>query len=216
MLEMIYKSKITQNILAKRRRKRVDFILSKVDVFQGMSILDVGCGPDGRSFEDLVDKDYIITGIDIIDDKNVATNHPNFKYYKQNAQDISMFVDNEFDLAVSIGMMEHICDKEVLKNMYYEINRVARQWAIVVPWKYSFIEPHFKLPFFQLLPYKVKVILTICFNLHGLSKSVQQNENYINNNYQWLDSRQWTDIFEGARCYVTPHMDTIAIVKSNN
>ena len=101
MTELFYKTKLVQNILAKRRKKRAKFVLSKVNTFPNMSILDVGCGPDSRSFEDFIPKNYKITGIDILDEKEVATKHPNFKYVQQDAQDLSMFGDNEFDLAVS-------------------------------------------------------------------------------------------------------------------
>ena len=214
MAEFFYKTNLVQNVLAKRRRKRAEFILSKVSVFLGMSILDVGCGPNGRSFEDFLPKDYKITGIDILDEKGVITNHPNFTYLKQDAQDLNMFKDNEFDLAVSIGMMEHVCDRAVLKKMYTEINRVSQQWVIVVPWKYAFLETHFKFPFFPLLPYFMQIFLTKALNLHNLRHSVKQDYNYIKNNYQWFSNSQWLNIFEGGKCYLTSHMDTIAIVKA--
>lgn len=213
MAEKFYNIKLIQTLLSQRRRKRAYFVLSKVNTFQGMSILDVGCGPDGRSFEDFTPKDYRIVGIDILDEKKVNMNHSNFKYLKLNAQDLCIFRDNEFNLAVSFGMMEHICDHAVLKNMYSEINRVSQQWAIIVPWKYAFVEPHFKFPFFQLLPYSLKVFLVKTLNLHNLRKSVKQDYNYIKNHYQWFTNSQWLDIFNGARCYITPHMDTVAIIK---
>jgi ubiquinone/menaquinone biosynthesis C-methylase UbiE len=213
MTESFYKTKLTQSVLAKRRKIRADFVLSKVNIFPGMSILDVGCGPNGRSFEDFISKDYRIVGIDLLDAEDVRIKHPNFRYWQQDAQDLSIFRDKEFDLAVSFGMMEHICDLSVLKRMYSEINRVAQQWLIVVPWKYVFVEPHFKFPFFQLLPYALKVFLTKSLNLHDLRRAVNQDYNYIRNHYQWLTNSQWIGIFEGGCCY--RQMDSIAIVKRN-
>lgn len=213
MAEFFYENNLIQNVLAKRRKRRAEFVLSKVNVFHGMSILDVGCGPNGRSFEDFIPKDYRITGIDLLDEKEVRTSHPKFKYLKKNAQDLSVFSDDAFDLTVSFGMMEHICDHAVLNKMYLEIDRVSKQWVIVVPWRYAFVEPHFKFPFFSLIPYPFKVFLTKTLNLHNLKKAVEFNYNYIQNNYQWLTNSQWLCIFKKAKCYVTPHLDTIAIVK---
>jgi len=216
MAESFYKSKLVQNLLARRRQKRTDFVLSKIHASHSMSILDIGCGPNGRSFEDLISENHRIVGIDLLEKENVVTAHPNFRYLKQDAQNLQMFADNEFDLAVSFGMMEHICDHTVLKRMYLEIDRVSKQWIIVVPWKFAFIEPHFKFPFFQLLPYPMKVSITKMLNLHGLRLAVRQDYDYIKKHYQWLTSSQWIDIFEGATCFVTPHMDTIALVKADN
>ncbi len=213
MAELFYNTKIIQDLLLRRRRKRAYFILSKVNTFDNMSILDVGCGPNGKSFEDFIPKNYRIVGIDILDKKKVNMNHSNFKYLKRSAENLSIFRDNEFNLAVSFGMMEHICDFAVLKNMYLEIDRVSQQWVIIVPWKYAFIEPHFKFPFFQLLPYSLKVFLTKILNLHNLRKSVMLDYDYIKNHYQWFTNSKWLDIFQGTKCYITPHMDTVAIVK---
>ena len=214
MPEYFYNLNFIQKILKNRRKKRALFVLSKVNVFPGMRILDVGCGPNGRSFEDFLDQDFKITGIDIIEKNKIQHTHPNFTYLKQNAQDLSMFNDNEFNLAVSFGMMEHICDKIMLKKIYNELNRVSEQWIIVVPWKYAPIEPHFKLPFFQLFPYFLKVVLTKILNLHNLRYAVTKDYYYIKKNYQWLTKKQWLIIFrEGKKVYLTPHFDTIAIIK---
>lgn len=211
---LFYNRKLIQNLLERRRMKRVEFILSLVNTFHEMSILDVGCGPNGRSFENYIDKDYKITGIDILDEDKVRMSHPNFKYFKRDAQDLSVFRDDEFDLAVSFGMMEHICDHRLLNKMYSEINRVAKQWVIVVPWKYAFIEPHFKFPFFQLLPYEIQLYLVRVLNLHNLKETVKKDKYFIKNHYQWLSSSEWLRIYKNAKCYVTPYFDTIALLKS--
>ena len=216
MAEALYKTKSIQSLLSKRRRKRAEFILSKVNVYEGMSILDIGCGPNGRSFEDHISPNYKITGIDILDGEKVKTDYPNFKNLKQDAEVLSIFSDREFDLVVSIGMMEHICDEDALHNMSSEIARVSKQSVIVVPWKYEFIEPHFKFPFFQLLPYFLKVFLTKALNLHNLGKSVEFDSDYIRKNYQWFSNKRWSDVFKGLKCFVTTHLDTIAIVKTDN
>ena len=214
-MEPVYRTKPIQGVLGSRRRRRADFFLSKVSVAPGMSILDVGCGPDGRSLEDFLPDDYRIVGIDIIPGDTVETDHPNFTYYEQDASDLSRFGDKEFDLAFSIGMMEHICDHSLLTRMASGIDRVAEQYVIMVPWRWAWIEPHFKLPFFQFYPRPLQNALTRAFNLHGLRRNVTEDPQYIAEHYQWLPSREWERIFAGSRVHVCPTLETIAIVRSS-
>lgn len=125
MAEYIYRTRIVSYLLSKRRIHRIGFILSKVNTWPGMAILDVGCGFNGRSFEDHVSGEYKITGIDLKEPDEVKMQHPQFQYYKQDARDLTMFDTKSFDLAISIGMMEHICNRRVLLRMAREIDRVS-------------------------------------------------------------------------------------------
>ena len=178
-----------------------------------MSSLDVGCGPDGRSLEVFLPTDYQIVGVDLYDEREVKVNHPQFTYFQQDAQDLRCFCDKEFHLTLSIGMMEHICDHRMLERIASEIDRVSKQYIVVVPWKYAWIEPHFRLPFFQLLPSNLQRTLTLLLNLHGLREKIRQDHTYIEKNYQWLTNREWLQIFVGSTVYLTPTLETIAIVK---
>lgn len=214
MIQQIYNFPAIQKILEKRRAGRVKYILSKIKTFQNMTILDIGCGPDGRSFEHYLPSDYVITGIDLYEERKVKVDHPNFIYYMQDASDLSMFNNKSYDLAVSIGMMEHICNKELLNHMAKEIARVAKQYIIVVPWRYCWIEPHFKIPFFPLLPNNIQNNLTKMFNLNLLGKTVARDIDYIVDNYSWLSNSEWKTIYLGSEVYICPTLETIAIVKS--
>lgn len=181
-----------------------------------MSVLDVGCGPDGRSLEVFLPYNYQIVGIDLYDEREVKIDHPQFTYFQQDAQNLRRFGDKEFHLAISIGMMEHICDSIVLKRMVAEIDRVSKEYIVVVPWKYSWIEPHFRLPFFQLLPSNIQRSLTELLNLHNLRDKIRRDRNYIKNYYQWMSKREWRQIFVGSKIYLTPTFETIAIVKCSS
>lgn len=213
MAEYIYRTKWLSLILEKRRVYRLRFMMSKVNTWPGMSILDVGCGPDGRSFENHVSEEYVITGIDLKEPSEVKIQHPHFTYYKMDAKDLSVFGTKTFDLAISIGMMEHVCERESLQHMANEIERVAKQWLIVVPWQYCPVESHFKFPFFQLLPEKMQVSLTRLFNLHNLRTAIKDNPSYIRENYQWLSRKQWKKIFKADRAYILPSLDAVVIAK---
>jgi ubiquinone/menaquinone biosynthesis C-methylase UbiE len=160
MTERLYRKSFIQRILSERRRQRVEFMLSKVHMFPGMLILDVGCGPDGRSLEVFLPDDVDVVGVDLYGPEDIHVDHRRFSYIKRDASDLSAFPDKRFDLTFCIGMLEHICDKGVLRRIAGEIGRVSKQYVIVVPWKWAWIEPHFKFPFFQLLPYRLQVSLT--------------------------------------------------------
>ena len=190
--------------------------MSKVHCFPKMSVLDVGCGPDGRSLEVFLPNDYQITGIDLYDENEVQIEHPQFSYFKQDAQNLGFFSNKKFDLTLCIGMMEHICDLMMLEKIASEIDRVSKQYIVVVPWKYAWIEPHFRFPFFQLLPSNLQRVLTVLLNLHNLRGKIRQDQAYIEKNYQWLSNREWRQIFVGSQIYLTPTLETIAIVKCSS
>ncbi|MBD3348934.1 MAG: methyltransferase domain-containing protein [Candidatus Eisenbacteria bacterium] len=213
-MEPVYRTGIVQRLLERRRRRRAEFFISKVRMGPETKILDVGCGPNGRSLEDFLPSDYTIVGIDILPPDDVATDHPGFTYIEQDASDLSRFSDGQFDVAFSIGMMEHICDRPILRRMLSEIDRVARQYVIMVPWKWAWIEPHFKLPFFQLLPRGLQNALTRALNLHELRDAVRRNPRHIEEHYQWLASREWKEMLPEAEVHLCPSLETIAIVKS--
>lgn len=209
---LFYSHSLTQRLLKARRKFRAEYILSKVKCRPGMRILDVGCGISGRSFEDFLPEGYHVTGVDILDESAIRTKYKGFSYIRRNAKDLSNFSDRQFDLCVCIGMMEHICDREEFLQISREIQRVSRQYAICAPWKWCLIEPHFKMPFFQLYPYTMKVLAVKLLNLHGLGRAVRQDRLYIKKNYQWLSSREWVSVFQRARISVFPTLDVIVII----
>ena len=142
--------KLISKILAKRREIRLRFCLSKLSLFKEMKILDIGCGKSGRSLENFLARDFKITGIDLFEKEEVNIYHPGFNYIKRDAKNLSIFDDGEFDVTFCIGMLEHICDRNELLKIAGEIRRISKQYVIIVPSKWAWIEPHFKLPFFSL------------------------------------------------------------------
>ena len=179
-----------------------------------MRVLDVGCGIDGRSFEDYAPCDWQITGIDIIEPEMNCTKHPNFRYFRQDARDLSRFGNQEFDLTVSIGMLEHITDEAAYRAIVEGILRVSRQYILVVPYRYSWIEPHYVLPFFPIYPYGMKLALVKLLNLSGQRKVLQEDPGYIKRYYKWRSNAEYARVFPGSKVYMFPTLEQIAIVKS--
>lgn len=204
-----------QKALAYRRKRRVDFILSKVITKDNMKIIDIGCGIDSRSFEAYIPANWKITGVDILPVERIQHQHPNFTYLKHDAQNLSYFKDHEFDLAVSIGMLEHITEEKAFKSIVSEIRRVAKQYIVVVPYKYCWIEPHYGLPFFPLYPDLIKTLLVKTLNLSNHRESVRHDPDYINKNFRWLSNAEYRVVFPDSKIYLLPTLETIAITKSS-
>ncbi|HSA86196.1 MAG TPA: class I SAM-dependent methyltransferase [Nitrospira sp.] len=205
---------VIKKILAYRRKSRVAFMRSKVTIAHQMNVVDIGCGVDGRSFDDYLPSHWHITGVDILPKERVHHYHPGFRYIQQDAQDLSRFKDHEFDWAVSIGMLEHITEDTTFKRIVSELRRVAKQYTVVVPYKYCWIEPHYGVPFFPLFPYAAKVATVKALNLSNHRDLVVNDPEYINKHFRWLSNRQYKTEFPDATIYLFPTLETIAITKA--
>jgi cyclopropane fatty-acyl-phospholipid synthase-like methyltransferase len=106
------------------RRKRYERIASILDMKPTDRILDVGCGPGGRSVA-LYNSTNEIVGIDLLDEEDVSVEQANFRYVKLDASDLHELGDDSFDIAISVGMLEHIRPRERLRAAIGETQRVA-------------------------------------------------------------------------------------------
>ena len=201
-----------QRILVSRRKKRIAQALSKVTTKQNMKIIDVGCGIDGRSFENYIPQNWDITGIDLKDPSKVDHTYPNFKYLQQNAENLNQFADKQFDLAVSIGLLEHVIDNKAFQKTVLEIRRVAKQHIVMVPAKYSWVEPHYGFPFFPLFPYSIQVSLVKAFNLANARKNVKLDPNFIKKGIIWRSNKEYQKAFPESKIYLTQTLEQIAIL----
>ena len=204
-----------QRILVSRRKKRIAQALSKVTTKQNMKIIDVGCGIDGRSFENYIPQNWDITGIDLKDPSKVDHTYPNFKYLQQNAENLNQFADKQFDLAVSIGLLEHVIDNKAFQKTVLEIRRVAKQHIVMVPAKYSWVEPHYGFPFFPLFPYSIQVSLVKAFNLANARKNVKLDPNFIKKGIIWRSNKEYQKAFPESKIYLTQTLEQIAIIKKD-
>jgi ubiquinone/menaquinone biosynthesis C-methylase UbiE len=123
------------------KRRRIEYIsdiLGGIDK-KGLKILDVGCG-NGRDFITYFKNrdDVSITGIDIRD-RHIEQG--NFRFVKGDAEKLP-FEDNEFDVVLSIGVLEHIVPMEKLSRVISEIERVGKRFVVVVPCISTPFEPH--------------------------------------------------------------------------
>ena len=138
------------NYLKKRRfqfiNKAFDGGLLKSDG----RILEIGCG-SGKDFINFLPDNLIkIHGVDLFDTR---ISKPNFNFHLADAENLP-FDDKNFDYTVSIGVLEHIEPISKLELVTQEIQRVSRNFCIIVPAINSVVEPHFWQPFWQLRLHK--------------------------------------------------------------
>jgi ubiquinone/menaquinone biosynthesis C-methylase UbiE len=130
------------------RRKRYERIASILDMKPTDRILDVGCGPGGRSVA-LYNSTNEIVGIDLLDQEDVSVEQPNFRYVKLDASDLHGLGDDSFDIAISVGMLEHIRPRERLRAAIGETTASGAALLLRRP-------PQIRVPRTALLPASVR------------------------------------------------------------
>lgn len=203
-----------RRLLEARRRARFRFLLSQVRTWEGMRVIDLGCGRSGRSTTDFAPPSWTIVGIDLIAPEQVHHRHPGFRYAKQSVRDLSAFPDDEFDLAISVGLLEHVTDPAAFAEAAAEIRRVARQYALIVPYRYAWIEPHYSVPLFPVLPRPVQNWLVRTFNLRGQGAGVRQDPAFVERRTLWRTNAEYRNAFPGSRTRLTPTLETVLIARS--
>ena len=164
-----------------------------MDIKPHESILDVGCG-DGYSFE-VFNKQNPIVGVDIRPTKYSA---PNFRFILADAADLP-FDDKEFDVAISIGVFEHIRPFSKLIKASLEIRRVAKRFLVVVPAISTLIEPHYQRPFWHLRDHnkKMKIIRSKDISWYKRNASGKYEHIIYMSDESWLE----LDGFRDANTY---------------
>ena len=105
----------------------------------GRKILDIGCSSGADFLQFFKDFNGLsLTGIDIRP-QNIQQSNVTFL---QTDAEATPFQDKSFDLAVSIGVLEHIEPIEKLSKVITEIDRISKAYVIIVPNISTFFEPH--------------------------------------------------------------------------
>jgi hypothetical protein len=87
--------------------------------------------------------------------------------------------------------------------MANEVKRVGKNYYIQTPNKFFPIEPHWVFPFFQFLPFGVKVFLTKNFNLGHIPKAKNKQEAIdLVNEVNLLSKKELENLFMGSKLYI--------------
>lgn len=137
---------------------------------------------------------------------NVSHDAPpraNFTTVIGDATDMREFADGEFDIVFSNAVLEHVGDFAQQQRMAREVRRVGKRYFVQTPNRYFPIEPHFfSIPYFQLLPFRVKVFLVRHFEIGWYPRLRDEHEaREAVRMVRLLSRRDLRRIFPGATLY---------------
>jgi SAM-dependent methyltransferase len=175
MKNKLFNPSFKNSINQKFREKRFKFFLTLLKTVKSdspLQILDIG-GTETywERMNFLGNQGVQITLLNL---EATPIRNNNFTSIKGDACDLSAFKDKQFDIVFSNSVIEHLFTKENQKKMAAEVRRVGKNYYIQTPNYYFPLEPHWLFPFFQFLPFSLKVFLTKNLNLGHYEKSVNK------------------------------------------
>lgn len=185
------------------RKRRFEFFISllgRVSSDKPIRILDIG-GTE-TYWERMQFTDHSNVDITLLNLEKVPTKHKNFKSIKGDACELSFFKDKEFDIVFSNSVIEHLFSFENQMKMAVEVLRVGKNYYIQTPNLYFPIEPHWMFPFFQFLPFSIRVILTKNLDLGHYAKAVNDEDAIKRvNEVQLLSEKKMKKAFPDGKIY---------------
>ena len=144
-------NKFNENKRLDRRHGQVEFLTSMKYIHAylepGDRIVDIGAGP-GRYSLYLKDEGYDVTAVEYVKPNigMLRSKDKDIRIVEASATDLSMFKDDEFDVAIMFGPMYHLYKKEDKLKCLNEAKRISRKYIFVtyIMNEYSVIEYAFK------------------------------------------------------------------------
>jgi SAM-dependent methyltransferase len=138
------------------RKKFYGAFMDEMSPDPGMSILDVGVTPnqsaaDSNFFEKWYPHPERITATSIEDASHLAALHPGLTFI-QTSGDGLPFEDDQFDIAFSTAVIEHVGDRAEQSRFLAELLRVSKRFFITTPNRWYPVELHTYVPFIHWLP----------------------------------------------------------------
>jgi SAM-dependent methyltransferase len=140
------RTRVAERFARRARARRADLFRRLMDPQPGERIVDVGCGEIGLAAHQSGNE---ITGVDLVDRPGYPG--PNRRFVQADARELP-FADDEFDIAHSNSLIEHVGDRQARERVAAELRRVGRRYFVQTPNRGFPIEPHSLLPFVHLLP----------------------------------------------------------------
>ncbi|MDO4199012.1 MAG: methyltransferase domain-containing protein [Erysipelotrichaceae bacterium] len=151
-----YYNKFNEDKRLSRRHGQVEFMTSikyiEEYIKPGDRIVDIGAG-SGRYSIYLKNQGYDVTAVEYVRPNigKIKRNDPDIKVIEASATDLSMFKDNEFDVAIMFGPMYHLNDKEDKIKALSEMKRITKRIMFVTYYmneygilKHAFIDNNYK------------------------------------------------------------------------
>jgi SAM-dependent methyltransferase len=186
------------------RRKMFAMFMAKIRPDSEQKVLDIGVTSDARFqesnyFERMYPyKDKIIC-VGTEDGSYLETTYPGIKFIQIRPQEPLPFDDNEFDVAFSNAVIEHVGSRESQRAFILEMLRVSKAFFMTTPNRWFPIELHTAIPFLHFLPKKVyRKLLTL------LGETYWSKEENLN----LLGRRELADLFPAETNII---MDSVSI-----
>lgn len=138
------------------RGKRTKVFLEKMNIRGGERIIDLG---GSAAFWADIDQTLDITVVNLpgeLSRTNVPPQH-RFTFVEGDACNLPRFADNQFDIAFSNSVIEHVGDEEKRKQFAREARRLAPRYWVQTPSIHFPIEAHNHMPFWWYYPESLKV-----------------------------------------------------------
>ena len=182
------------------REKRFSFFLKKFNKMKKpISILDVGGKINFWENRNLAgNNDYKITVLNIEKEKS---NYSNINCLIGDATNLNQFKNKSFDIVHSNSVIEHLYNFENQKKMALEIMRVGQKYIVQTPNKYFFIEPHYLLPFFNIVPEKIKYLILTKTKLSRLKKWDKNFAKQYIKEIRLLSEKEMKTLFPKSKIY---------------
>ncbi len=191
------------------RKRRFLFFKSLINTLpRPIKILDIG-GTEmyWRRMNFADEKDISITLCNL---DNQPVSKKNFSFMQADATDLYMIKDKTFDVVFSNSVIEHLYTPENQQKMANEIRRVGKNYFVQTPNLYFPIEPHWRFPLFQFLPFNTRVYLTQHFNLGRFPKT--ENKQLAEERVSeiiLLSENQMKQLFPDGKCYEEKYLHLV-------
>ncbi len=198
--EPVKKQNIWRAIQTQIRRRRFTFFRSLISSLpRPLNILDVGGTQEFWEKVGFIKPDISIVLYNLT---QVDTPYPQMKSMAGDARNMQEFKDKEFDVLFSNSVIEHVGTYQQQRQMAEEVQRVGKRYCVQTPNRFFPIEPHVLLPFFQFLPFGVKVFILANFRTPWGWKLANKQEaiDYVHE-IRLLTEKELRILFPGAKIY---------------
>jgi hypothetical protein len=185
----------------KMRKKRFEFFKTFITPLPyPLSILDVGGTQEFWEKMEFIRDDIKVVLYNLSNEEVVV--YPSLTSIIGDGRNMLEFKDQEFDIAFSNSVIEHLGTYESQRQMADEIQRVGQRYFVQTPNRYFPIDPHVLLPLFQFLPFRVKVFILAHFRSPWGWKIASQEEavQYVNE-IRLLTEKELRSLFPEAKIY---------------
>jgi SAM-dependent methyltransferase len=144
------------SVLMKARMTIFDLFMREMQPDATSKVLDIGVSDDENEGANFLEKHYPwphnITCAGLGDGEAVLRSYPKVEFRKIAPHEPLPFASNEFDIACSNAVLEHVGGPAQRADFIREHLRVGRSVFITVPNRWFPIEHHTKLPFLHYTP----------------------------------------------------------------